>query len=217
VSATSWAQKFVRMPNSTFTAGAPMSAAKAFLVRNNIAHLIDESCQHRVNWALTLDGSGFPADANTWPIITRALDVDKLFYQQEFPLSYLGPNRPANLALAVGIAGVDDTFSEDILARVVICPASSPRDSKQNAIFDEVANGGPSISIESLIDCSEHIATLNGAWQTVGIVNESGTWFGPQACMLRLEVSVSFTTPFDDEPVTTDFVAITVASVLEYG
>lgn len=209
------------MPNSTFTAGAPMSAAKAFLVRNNIAHLIDESCQHRVNWFATLDDSAIPSGINTWPTVTRVLSgsgetVDKLFYQQEFPLSWIGPNRPSNLALAVGIIGVD-TEAEDILGRVVICPATVPRDSKQNAIFDEVANGPTGASVEALIDCSEHVDVLNGAWQTVGIVNEGGTWFGPQVCMLRIEVSASFSTPFLSEPVFGDFVGISAVSVLEYA
>lgn len=206
------------MPNSAFTAGAPMSAAQAFLVRNNIAHLIDESCQHRINWA----GAGSSSASISRPIITRGHGVDKLFYQQEFPLSWLGPNRPANLALVVVYEGVDDTDSEgdnDILARAVICPASSPRDSKQNAIFDQVGNAasGAAGFAAALIDCSEHVATLNSAYETVGLVNEGGIWFGPQVCMLRLEVSVSFTrfVPLSEEPITADYVRILGISLLE--
>ncbi len=225
MTAKSWAQRVVKIPNNTFADTEPISASQAFLARNNACHLIDESPQLYVNWGRVFltSGAGAPTMSSLMvrepqfisseaPTVANPnfLDITHR-YQQSFALDWLDPERPANLMVLTDWAGIDATNNEDITCRVIVCPASSPAWSGQNAIFDvsETAAESTLGSTSAFIDTSEHLGILGGAWKQVGTVEENGRWFQPSLCMMRLEIMLSFgSTPWtldiDDYPVDPD-------------
>ncbi len=234
MTAKSWAQRIVKIPNNTFADTEPISASQAFLARNNVCHLIDESPQLYVNWGrITLAGGAqmssmmmrepqiIDVDSTPYPN-PNFLGVQHI-YPQEFALDWLDPERPANLMVLTDWAGVD-ADDGDITCRVVICPASSPLGSGQNAIYDATETSASTVlgSSSAFIDTSEHVGILSGAWQQIGTVEENGTWFAPTKCMLRLEVMLSFsdtpvTIPSGSYPITDEYLIVLGAAVWGYG
>lgn len=186
--------------NARFVDGAAIDTPHAFLVRNNIAHAIDESPHGRVVWgAVAVDSLSDPTERMA-PILYRGGDIAQIYEgllrHWEFPLTWLGPDRPANLDVVVGFGGEDFQNDEDITCRVTICPANVPLFSGQNALLDTTATcaSGASSSIAAYVIGTYNLGTLAGAWEAVGAQDEGGQLWQPRLCMLRLEVSVLWTT-----------------------
>lgn len=218
MTATSYFKKLVGIQSSYFVDGAPISTAHAFLARNNVAHMIDESCQHRVNFSRTfLDA----VSTTMGPILVRSNDLGQpwpsLFRQWEFPLTWLAPDKPANLDLVVGFTGEDNNDDEDITCRVVICPANVPVKSGQNALLDtSVTAASPGSSISAYVLGADNLPTLADAWEVVGATEEAGFAVQPRLCMLRLEVDVSWNR-YILVPTEEDFITISFVHLVEYA
>lgn len=101
-----------RIDPASLNADRPMSAYTAQMVRNNLAHLVDESMQHRINISdaagLSLGSYKTPGEWTTMPI--------------EFVHSWTGPMQPSNIDLMV--SGQTPAGTMTVTARVV--PAHYP-------------------------------------------------------------------------------------------
>lgn len=100
----------MRIPAGTLDADRPVSVWRAEMTRNNLAHLLDEYCQTRINWSSTGTEDYYVDKSN-----------DRRIWAQEFPHTWLREDRPVNLDLVVGAAttGASPPTTLSLRARVV--------------------------------------------------------------------------------------------------
>ena len=193
------------LASSPLDTGDSVSAYRAWAIRNNLAHLIDESTQVRINWVGTsVDGDSNDtykvADLGVEPVLTGA--SVKRIWAQEFPITWIREDRPVNLDLHVRAATTGDTTPTLIMyARVV--PASFP-------IGDPAAPVLVSQEFHSEIDPTPDVA-FNVQWQLTApapeldnyeplgvLYEEDDSWHSPHMAMMRLEISLDEYTNVDN-------------------
>lgn len=89
-----------RIDPDSMAADNPVSTARAWICRNNLAHLTDQYAQHRINWvAYGPDSGGYR------PVIGGfvALTPESAPWRQRFLHSWLKPDRPANLDILLSL------------------------------------------------------------------------------------------------------------------
>jgi len=193
MAATSYWQFYRKMPddaagNATdLSDGYPVSAGRAFDLRSNLRHLDDMFVQHRINWCATTE----PGGGN------GILYVDMVagsIYEQEFELSWLGPDHPANLDLLIRSYASGTSAAMDVRARVVPW-YTALEDLSGPAVVDET------VSVSTTTGELDHQEYFDPADTTTmeilrsaivgvepGIPDADGNWTSPQICRMRLQV-----------------------------
>lgn len=100
-----------------FNADRPCSAINAFLLRNNIEHMIDESPQVYVNWA----GMRTASDCS-WTYLGKV----PFTFSQTFVCSWVRSDRPANLDVFVTARTRGSNVTPTLQLRIRVVPGSSP-------------------------------------------------------------------------------------------
>src|SRR5690348_3127773 len=90
--ATSNLLRYERLDPTSLQSNEPCSVYRAWSTFNNLAHLLDESAQHRINHQVSIDG--FASE------VAHPLDS---YWEQQFVHSWLKPILPANLDILIGI------------------------------------------------------------------------------------------------------------------
>ena len=197
MSSTSWAEQIIDIEDGYFSEGYPVSAAQAFLVRNNLAHLIDSCTQTRIQWIAFQNSQGIYGVH----MINSALATGWMTYSHEFPLTWLASDKPANLFTSATLyAESNETAEEgqntdyDYILRVV--PANTPVASGINPVIEISGSRTTEQSItlgqfNDLSDASSR-AILQSAIVPVGISNDGDIFREQLACMLRLEIAMKY-------------------------
>lgn len=173
---TSAFSKYLHMSFSAFDERHSVAAGYAHVLRNNIAHLTDSCTQMRINW------QGFWQ--STQP---EGVNVPCI-YHQEFPLTWLGAAKPANLDVIIETRGNDVGGTDNTNRRVLIVPASTPIGSATRPILDVQDTTADTVLdvFTAEVTSSEHITELETAWEPLYTVGDPAVVI--QMCMLRLEV-----------------------------
>lgn len=193
MAATSYWQYYRQQPDDAATNATdlsetyPVSAARAFDVRSNLRHEVDEFTQHRINWVAATAVSGGVG-------IVYVDTVDGALYEQAFPLSWLADDHPANLDVLIRSYAAGTSAAMSVRARVV--PDWVPLgDLGSEALFDETVSVTTTAGVldeVSIWDTSDNgvMSLLRSSIKTMdqGIPDSDGNWTFPEISMLRLQV-----------------------------
>jgi hypothetical protein len=170
----------------------PVSAARAFDVRSNLLHLMDEFTQMRINWCAGKLESGTGGNG-----VMFAENVGGAYYEQEFPLTWLAPDHPANLDILVRSYASGTDAEMDVRVRVVSANAAVG-DLGAPAVFDEsqTVNSTFGTLDELCIFDTSDTATMNvlrssfvAVPNSAGVEEDSEVHY-PQECMLKIQVQL---------------------------
>jgi hypothetical protein len=184
---------YERMEDASFTADQPVSAARAWLMRNNLLHLSDMFTQPRINIYRSEIGTDIC-------IFGNQSDPATLIYQHPFFHTWFGEAAPANLDI---VMAVQFSIPLDATVRFRVVPHYRPRASTPHTVGD--------LSLPALVDETVSVtaatfATLDDRFifdeaevRQLRIVptdfqdrmTENGEPAIPQAMVMRLEVRVT--------------------------
>jgi hypothetical protein len=173
----------IRIPDSSFEAYRGVDTLRAYLLRNNIQHIVDESPQVRVNFMSSGNGDSFAGALNS-------ADGTRIWHAT-FPQTWTRQDRPTNLE--VRVATQANNAGLDFRARVV--PASySIGDLSAPALFDETASSSGSgaewlIELFTDFDANGIPAGLADSVWADYLINE-GDIAQVRIAEMRLEVTV---------------------------
>lgn len=195
-----------RLPPASYDNGRPVSTWEALVLRNNLQHLINFSCQHRINWV----GANLVSPEATFVNYYGYSEIDTgsaaivSVWAQEFPITWIRDDFPVSLDIEihalVGDAGTGSHLRID--ARIV--PASAPfYDLGTTALWSATAQSS-GINTEAVI---ADLLTFDTALDQSGIfagraVTEESVLRSVQQAMLRLEIQV--TIPTDEQGLLTE-------------
>jgi hypothetical protein len=172
----------------------PTDTVRAYLIGNNIAHLCDESTQHRINWIASA-----PAGGDSFLTTSNSQRI----WCQEFPQTWLREDRPTNLEYRVAASIGSSGGTPELEVRCRVVPASYPvGDTSAPALVDETATTTSATSAY-IIDLFTDFDTngvpdgLGGVWNDSFYINEDN--FSPsRIALMRCEVWVTVTTTGSD-------------------
>jgi hypothetical protein len=186
VAKTSYYGRVIDIDDNTFSQTRAVHAGEAFLLRNNIAHAIDISTQVRINWTSqvgALYGVHYVSFNGAFP--NR--------YMEEFPITWLAPDKPANLRVEAAFKH-NTSDNSDYDWRISIVPANTPPGQGASlAILDQSGtetDNLPTFFAGNVVG-ADFVPQLRTAWQTVGLTNDGDAFRHVQLCMLRLEIELS--------------------------
>ena len=185
-----------RIDPESFITAQPVSAGRAFLLRNNLLHLADEYTQTRINWCAGISGSyGVLGGFWNYNQISGAAG-DYSVYEQEFAHTWLGDSHPANLDLHIRSGIVADSGSPEMDVRVRVVPAFyDPGNLILPAIVDEthtVTDNAGDWDHQEIFD-TEDAALMNRLRALYKFeVSEDSEWHYPQVSILKLQVQLLY-------------------------
>lgn len=192
MSKTSLYGRIVDIADGAFSVDEPCDCGSAFLYRNNLAHLIDQKPQVRINWS----------SLNPASTVTYFAASGSCSYREEFPFTFLSPTKPANLYVQVGFESVDASGAADNNYRVSIVPANAAYGDVSRAIFNETSLSGADrtpTSVSGTIIGTDYLEQLRSAWEPVGLMNDGDTFRPMKLFMLRLEIDIVIPGTLDSE------------------
>lgn len=214
--ATSQLLRIERIDEDSFDYWNPVSTYRAWALRNNLSHLVDEYAQHRINWSLATSDPTFH---------TIVLGIP---WTQVFMHSWLKPNRPANLHIIISLQaapGEGTDFDVDIFVRV--SPAT-PTPTALTIAFGAVtyntsAMTSPLLVADALLDMSD-LPSVGGqdiapnAEIQSGLIgtNEDGQALFPIVTLAQLEITLS-TTDVTYDSGTSHVIQVSSIMVREYA
>lgn len=200
--ATSTLLHLDRQAAEAFALGEPVSAGRTFILKNNLAHLIDQSTQVLINWVATsvagATNDSYQLRREGDPVLTNAY-VPRI-WSQEFPLTWLRADRPVNLDVLVQVATfqVVEPSDNDLNVRARVVPARfAIGDDAAPAFADQVVTATTtSASPTALLDCQWALAVPApqlGEPADLGLValEEGDIVVSPIAAMMRLEITLA--------------------------
>jgi hypothetical protein len=186
VAKTSYYGRVIDIDDNTFSVDRGVHAGHAFLLRQNLAHAIDESTQMRIAWSSQRGA--------TYGVHYYSIGASQgCRYLEEFPITWLAPDKPANLYV-YAIVKCDTTPTTDYSYRVSIVPANTPPgQGASQAVFDQsgTASDGAITTITGNVVGIDYVQQLRSAWQVVGFTNDGDAFRHVSLCMLRLEIDLS--------------------------
>lgn len=189
---SSYSGRVQRIPAASFGADEPVLATRAFLLRNNLLHLLDEFCQHRINWCAGIGDSTITGGLGCVAILTG----NEALYEQEFEHFWLNPGHPGNLDLLIRSSLVAGG-SPEMAVRVRVVPANyEVGDLGRPALIDEthsVTDDSGLWEHQEFFDSTDaNVMNLlkSARERTAFEVIEDGEWHYPEVAMLKLQVQL---------------------------
>lgn len=176
----------VQTDNASLDDNNPVSVMRAWAVRNNTQHLIDQFPQHRINWASS------PAHADYYTIFADSGDRT-VYYTHPFVHTALNDRHPCGLDLRIcgrRPAGAD-TVTVD--ARVVPNVPAKPWDLSIDSYIGTVSGSVTSATSVQVLETQwqpSDTEVLQMFWQGVTVPYTSSTAAVVQICMSRLELKL---------------------------
>ncbi len=191
MSATSPIESIIRVDPDSYVQYNPVDAATAYLVKNNLAHLVDESVQTRVNWVTGITGN------TAWVLV----GADTRIYPYTFPWTWLSQSKPANVDLFVK-ASAAGGLTIDVRARII--PASyALGDTTAPSLLDvsgSVVSSGTVLDVQQVV--AEQIPGLWSASKNIDLALTDGEDVGGTSTailsLMRLELFVNMESATDE-------------------
>ncbi len=191
---SSYYGQLVRMRESAFAEDEPVSATQAFTLRSNLLHLADSFCQTRINWCAGINSetgnSVLGGFGDFWGSTPPAV------YEQEFQLTWLATDHPANLDFLIRSAIIAGG-TEEMDVRVRVVPAYvGVADMGAPAIVDEthqVTNTTGLWEHQAFFDNTDTsiMGLLRGAVFPGGLqIAEDDEWHAPEVSLLKLQIQL---------------------------
>lgn len=177
--------------NTAFADGDCVSARRAWLVKNNISHLVDEYTQHRINWCAD---QGVDTDSEGRSFADLTGNDEPRWYAQMFPLTSVTPEKPVNLDIEVYGRSSQHT-SSGVYMKAQIVPYSQPVGRGDVTYWETAATVSTTTSIVQVLISTQVFLTvttfpgypsLRGKWSVV----ENGERHHPFIHMARFECAV---------------------------
>lgn len=171
--------------DDAFEADYPVDALQAWLLQNNLAHLMDSAGQFRISWC-----GGKRADSPTFSGTT----ADTHYWSQSFPVTMWSQNYTPGLDIRIGVA-VQSITSCTVNARIV--PAvGRVWDSGNTPIWE--GSGSASSTTGAWVIDEDTQGTLTEVWKRGLLalpVSDGGASRMSAIVALRLEVEAVVTAP----------------------
>lgn len=171
--------------------GDAVSARRAWLIANNLAHAVDESTQHRVNWSAQLTGNS-STDGSSFR--TKTGNDDPRIYAQPFPMTMVVQGKPVNLDIEIQGRTTDSTASSVYMKAKVISDSGAVGDDTADTYWETNTVSTASTVAAVLISTQVFLTVTSfpgypntrGRWSVV----ENGETHYPLIHMARIEVAV---------------------------
>lgn len=187
-------RRIVRQPEECYDDGEPVSTLRAFVMRNNAQFLLEQQCQHRINFVQPNGNPETPLGQYTFVVDNTAASALFLtrYWNQPFHHTWLQPDRPVSLDILVNALSGDTDGSLSIEAKIV--PASTPpNDPSIPGVWSATAS---TTSVDTQITIDTQVAFTSpvdqaGIFFTQQVLESDNFYRTPRFALMRFELAMT--------------------------